>query len=144
MRHALPVITKDDCRGCGACCRHMGHPTFVRPDGGLAAEEQWLTLPEDLKAEIIGYMARMKEEYLAGLREANDDYGEPCCWLGPDGECKNYEHRPQVCRDFEVGGEDCLRFRHQQNIVTPRPKSRKTRPRSSRPSNLRKRADKEH
>ena len=35
-----------------------------------------------------------------------------CIWFDPDTKgCSHYEHRPMICREFEVGGEDCLRIR---------------------------------
>lgn len=96
----LPVITESDCHGCGACCRHVGHPMFCRPMGPrLPAEPGWKKLPRELKRELLEY-----------LESITDDFGKPCIWLQPDGTCKHYHHRPQVCRDFERGSQDCLEF----------------------------------
>ena len=120
-RRALPVITPADCEGCGACCRHVGHPMFYAVinwetgrypagDDYRPPDPLFVALPVRLKHELVAYARRC-------LRDGEgDDYGEPCIWLTPDGTCRHYEHRPQVCRDFEMGGEDCLRFRREQGI----------------------------
>ena len=116
-RRELVVITPGVCKGCGACCRHMGHPVFLRYGGPqLHAEEGWLNLPEPLKSEIDAYLARLMEERDKGLRGHAGDYGEPCIWLEPSGACRHYEYRPWVCRDFERDGEDCLRIRQKVGI----------------------------
>ena len=40
------------------------------------------------------------------------DDSQACVWLNrASGKCNHHEHRPNVCRGFEVGGEDCLRVR---------------------------------
>lgn len=108
-RRALPVVTESDCKGCGACCRHVGHPMFRFDQGErsngeeIPDEDAFLALPEPLKQEMRDYRVRLFRD--------GDDYGEPCFWLQPDGTCKHHEFRPAACRDFEVGSEDCLRFR---------------------------------
>jgi Fe-S-cluster containining protein len=82
----------DSCQGCGACCRNQPYPPFMwdaddspPPDLGLV-----------LTASILA-------------NDRADD--EPCLWLGPDGRCAHYDDRPEICREFELGGEDCLRVR---------------------------------
>jgi Fe-S-cluster containining protein len=95
----------------------MGHPTFLRAMGALPAEQAWVDLPEHLKRELDEYLARRRLRWLAGKLEMDSDYGEPCIWLEPDGTCRHYDHRPLVCRDFEVGGEDCLRFRSEHGLT---------------------------
>ena len=82
---------------------HVGHPMFLmdsifpeEPNG----EPAWESLPEPLK--------RRHREYIAEL-DGND--GQPCYWLDEETrQCMHYEHRPRVCREFELGGEDCRRF----------------------------------
>ena len=88
------------CNGCTSCCQHMGHPLL----GGLAdpPDPAWLTLPQELKDEVL--------EHIANLDTPLDDWGMPCIWVGPNG-CRHYEHRPRCCREWEVGGEDCLECR---------------------------------
>jgi Fe-S-cluster containining protein len=110
-RKSLPVVTAADCRGCGACCRHVGHPMFTVcfELGEVGAEPAWVSLPEELKQYHRGYIAGLR----VNAKSPDDDYGSPCYWLEPDGTCRHYEHRPEVCRDFEVGEESCLWHREQ-------------------------------
>ena len=36
----------------------------------------------------------------------------PCCWLDlTTKRCRRYDERPQACRDYVVGREDCLACR---------------------------------
>jgi len=88
------IVTPTNCEDCCACCLHMGHPTFFMMPGYV--EKHWENLPVELKAVV---MKRM---------DGPDDYGEACIWLDQDAKrCRHYEHRPQVCRDFKVGGKGC-------------------------------------
>ena len=43
-----------------------------------------------------------------GAREMRQR-GGACIALARDGRCSIYEDRPQVCRDFQRGSEECLR-----------------------------------
>ena len=87
------------CDNCdGSCCRHLTFPPFGR--GAGCEEPAWLALPQELRDEI----------------EVLDDPDDPfvetgCSWLDVHGRCERYSRRPQACRDFEVGGEDCQWFR---------------------------------
>lgn len=83
----------DNCDNCGACCLHMSTPPFVDtedlarvPKEALAAVYRWLD-----ERDAIGQ---------------SDD--APCIWFDFDTrKCKHHDWRPNVCRDFDVGGEDC-------------------------------------
>ncbi len=98
----LPVV---DCSGCGACCLHMGFPSYVTASDGQAAEEPWLNMPDDLKAELLQQM----ESYVRPLSGELDGI---CCWYDAQLQrCKHHEHRPNVCRDFQIGSQDCLGWR---------------------------------
>lgn len=47
---------------------------------------------------------------LAGDYDPDGD----CIWLDPNTRrCRWYEHRPQICRDYEMGGASCLAEREQ-------------------------------
>ncbi len=86
------------CDGCGACCMQQGHPPYT--------EDELAGVPADLKSSI--------ETYLATLE--SDDSGRPCLWLDLETrQCRHYEERPQICRDFERGSTNCtlLRWRYQ-------------------------------
>lgn len=59
----------------------------------------------DLHAELEAEMARKARE---------DDWPEarPCFWYdAATATCRNYDHRPEICRDFPVGEESCLEHR---------------------------------
>jgi Fe-S-cluster containining protein len=73
-------------------------------EGGRPDESAWEGMPVRLKHEVMAYYKTL-DPY------NDDDFGLPCFWLMPEGTCRHYEHRPEVCREFEVGGEDCLRIR---------------------------------
>jgi uncharacterized protein len=98
----LPVL---NCDGCNAsCCRHMVMPPFVP----LLVDLEWVNFLQnhpDLAAEI-------EAEYRRKRAEADWPSESPCFWLDTaTGRCKHYNERPEICRDFEVGGEYCLEAR---------------------------------
>jgi len=42
----------------------------------------------------------------------------PCLWLDQETlKCKHYDQRPEICRDFVRGGEECLRVRNELEDV---------------------------
>lgn len=96
-----------DCQGCGGCCRHMGYPPFAGMyDGG---DSEWLVLRET--------HPNLAQEALDGAIQERGDQELPCLWLDPVTKaCRNYEHRPSICREFELGSESCLDFRKLYNI----------------------------
>lgn len=89
---------KPTCRGCGACCRNQPSPPFLDWDSfkrrfpKLAMEIVWREI------------------------ETNYDDSLPCLWLTPEGRCKHYEIRPQICREFRLGGEHCVHNRQVYQI----------------------------
>ena len=88
----LPII---DCRECGACCTNIGNPPFL----GF----EILDLPAKLKIEILDLLDNHH------YRETNKS---PCYWFDQITlKCKHYEHRPQICRDFDIGSISCLSYR---------------------------------
>lgn len=99
----LPTVT--GCDGCGVCCLHMGYPTYIGMSGETPAERHWLSMPADLKAELLAQVAI----YPAPPSGQLDG---PCVWLDLETRrCRHHEHRPQVCRDFELGSQGCLDWR---------------------------------
>lgn len=82
-----------NCDGCGACCYGQGLLPSCGPLlGGVV-------LPERLQAE------------LDVMVQKHDGDGHPCVWFNLETKrCKHYRYRPSVCRNFEVGGKDCLRI----------------------------------
>lgn len=92
-----------DCNGCGLCCMNQPCPPFCG-DGDPSRAE----CPPELLAEIEAYIfsSRYNESH-------------PCFWLDGYGRCRHYEHRPEICRDYEVGGESCLAERKRLIQITP-------------------------
>lgn len=99
-RIALPV----SCAGCGKCCEtQAGLPVVYYRVFGTIAE-----LPAHLQLEIQEIYVRW---YGTGSWKGPADQS-PCVWYDAEAKrCKHYEYRPDVCREFEVGGEACLRYK---------------------------------
>ena len=126
----LPIA--ENCQGCGVCCMQMGFPTFMLPADPLTVaeieadpalqkraedpdirqhlldghpgESYWHELPDHLRQELETFW-----ELHAGK---TDQLQGPCIWLDLETrQCQHHEHRPQVCRDFEVGSRQCQEWR---------------------------------
>lgn len=111
VRRVPDLPTLSDCSDCGICCLHMGYPSYIigsPPDSngeGQPAEPAWSQLPEWLKEDLLAYIASYKAP-------ADGQLEGPCVWYDPDRrQCRHHEHRPQVCRDFQVGGQGCVDWR---------------------------------
>ena len=93
-----------DCDGCGLCCLHMGYPSFVGADGVGEPETHWQRMPMELKTELL--------QYIDSYDVHENELDGPCFWYDPQRRvCKHHEHRPNVCRDFRVGGDVCRQWR---------------------------------
>lgn len=94
------------CEHCGACCRDMRVPLFE------IGERNELPVNEAAHNELATFREHVNDTLLA----SDKDYW-PCCWLNlATMQCRHYESRPAVCREFEVGGEACLRHRKNWRI----------------------------
>ncbi len=107
----LPVI--ESCEGCGACCLEQNSPPGYAVlqslgAGGWPEAEDWerfKRLPTKARVILKKYIDRV-------LGNSPPGDGEPCCWLDKTTmRCRFYEHRPQICRDFEMGSEACRAWR---------------------------------
>lgn len=96
----LPVIS---CDGCGLCCAEIVYPPFFGPsDPSYRA----------LEADRPDLAEQLTEDRERRRREESPDWGTPCSWFDvATRKCRNYEHRPDICRDYEVGCESCLSYR---------------------------------
>lgn len=98
-----------DCTGCGACCTHMVSPPFLCLDD----DEEFAALKTrrpDLAAELVADIERR-------IRDGDRTDDAPCTWLDPGTmRCRHYEDRPEICREFEMGSEDCLAHRGREGI----------------------------
>ena len=129
----LPVL---DCRGCGVCCFHMGYPAFNLPNDHLEklaagielSNEDALQLGPAAKADLERWVrmpGKLRKELLEEIRSYQPVDGEldaACIWLDPATRlCKHHEHRPQVCRDFDIGCQQCVAWRrvYQHEITQP-------------------------
>jgi Fe-S-cluster containining protein len=97
-----PKMAVYDCDSCGACCRTF--PIFaaerdaqreprIRDEGRRLA--LWLTTP-DWDYQLFPL-----------------PFHETCCFLDGDDRCTIYATRPDVCRCFEPGSEQCQEARRQ-------------------------------
>jgi Fe-S-cluster containining protein len=102
QRTPLPTVT--DCGQCGVCCTEQAGLPISWYLGAYPLGDKG-TLPGALLAEMEATLA----EWQAGFFPPDHS---PCVWYdAATRRCRHYEHRPQICRDFEVGGEGCLRWR---------------------------------
>jgi Fe-S-cluster containining protein len=119
-RTALAVL---NCNDCGACCMHVGAPpglyfAYVSPedDGVWLTKSEdwriWQAIPETLQQSLRDYYAAVNAGGVDRVREKM-----ACLWYDAETlRCRHYDHRPQNCRDFGVGEEDCLAVRQLQGI----------------------------
>jgi uncharacterized protein len=112
LKTALPIV--QNCDGCSACCRHMRQPPFiiVLDDDGRAISEkpgdEWC----DLEAENFNAMPAVARHEYWERHESDAPEECPCVWLDEqNNRCRFHEHRPGICRDFEIGSEECLNHR---------------------------------
>ncbi len=106
MLNQLPIL---DCLNppCGACCLHFTIPPFdcmcsLGFDGDDFEDDvDFSRLPDHLKAELV-----------ALYESDRSNLPMPCPWLDPaTRKCRNYEHRPVTCREFQPGCNICLEDR---------------------------------
>ena len=102
-----------NCDGCGACCRHVGCPPFLLEmiDGVLQPIDGADSILDHQR--ILAAPQEARTSYLRSLGTINCE----CAWLDPtNNQCRHYEHRPDICRTYEVGGAWCLRSRELHQI----------------------------
>jgi len=100
----LPVLPETQlavsCEGCGICCTEVPVPPYL---------DEIDFIPEELQRQV--YEARLIEEQLIADKR-------PCIWWDPaTKKCSHYEDRPNICREYETGGELCLETRTKYRIV---------------------------
>lgn len=103
MSYGKEIWNHKKCQGCGACCWSLGLPPF---DGIIGmfdwddeSDPDWFMIPLWLRLTII---AAHKAGRLAG----------PCVLLDQKTRrCRQYVHRPVVCREFEPGCDICIEDR---------------------------------
>lgn len=94
------------CDDCGVCCLNYGSQPSIyllletRPEFA----EAWRDREDVIRAHSLPAEARLEV-----LRADSRD--KRCCWLTEDMRCKWHEWRPECCRRFEMGCEECLTWR---------------------------------
>ncbi len=102
----LDVLKPTSCGGCGLCCLGIGSPpiyyaTYPHLQGPHPFR------PADLPQHLID---EIDEKFLGVFR--GQEPPDTCIWHDTTtGLCRNYEWRPQVCRDYDLGGRECLSLR---------------------------------
>ena len=83
---------------------HAVEPPFAGVNGVAPGNDPyWDVLPESLKSEIADFRKIVRP---------NSSHDQPCIWLDSTTKrCRHYEYRPRLCRNFKLGGADCLGFR---------------------------------
>lgn len=112
----LPIINPvTSCDDCGACCTEIGTPPgYIAV---LLTPERW---PEDSgdHERVAQLPLRARLLLYAYLASYEDREGLPCLWYDTETKkCQFYEHRPSICREFEVGSETCLKIREQPEEI---------------------------
>ena len=102
----LDVLQPANCEACGLCCEGNGSPVTL-----YVSRSEWRFQhpfrPVGLPAELI----REIDENFGGLFRGQESQ-ERCLWFDVEARrCRHYEWRPQVCRDYELGGFACLAAR---------------------------------
>ncbi|MAO84316.1 MAG: zinc/iron-chelating domain-containing protein [Myxococcales bacterium] len=96
-----------DCENCGACCRCF--PIFAVE---IDAERE----PRIRKAgvrcdDFLGEEGKVAYRLFPLFRK------EACVFLKEDQLCRIYETRPDACRRFEPGGEQCRQARRRVGVI---------------------------
>lgn len=89
-----------DCTACGACCRC--YPIFASErDAEIEPriKERGVRCDDFLGKGLVAYR-------LYPLLNTDG-----CAFLGVDQLCRVYETRPEICRSFEAGSDQCVRAR---------------------------------
>ncbi|HET6425127.1 MAG TPA: YkgJ family cysteine cluster protein [Planctomycetaceae bacterium] len=108
----LPVLGPQSCTGCGCCCEGIGSPVAIyasRRSFGSHHPFRPADLPTALIAEI--------DEHFSGLMRGQESQAQ-CLWFDPVvRQCRHYEFRPPLCREYELGGRACLALRRERGIA---------------------------
>lgn len=88
------------------CCEGNGSPVAL-----YASRPEWQNQhpfrPAGLPSELIQEI----DEHFGGLYRGQEP-PERCLWFDAIARrCRHYEWRPQLCRDYELGGVACLAAR---------------------------------
>ncbi|MBS0203758.1 MAG: YkgJ family cysteine cluster protein [Planctomycetes bacterium] len=104
----LPILPPTSCDGCGICCLGIGSPLVLYASRPHYSDPHPFR-PDNLPQELIDEI----NFHFSGLLRGQEPQ-EKCLWFDATTRlCKHHEFRPQVCRDYEIGGRECLRERRE-------------------------------
>lgn len=113
----LNVLQPTNCDACGLCCEGNGSPVTLYVSRTEWQSQQHPYRPAGLPEELI----REIDEHFGGLFRGQEP-PERCLWFDAQARrCRHYEWRPQVCRDYELGGVACLASRSAHIAGTVQP-----------------------
>ncbi len=96
----METVETPDCADCGACCREAYHAVEVDPDDPVHQAH-----PEIL----VLFEGRWQ------IRRTGDRCSQLEGELGSF-SCRTYAGRPQCCRDFERGSDNCREARQRVGL----------------------------
>ena len=109
-----PVDKSEACRG--VCCWEQesppGYLLILRGMEWPDREdiERFATIPAAARDELQKYSLRLP------TLPPGDEQGL-CIWFDRDAcNCRWYEHRPEICRAMEVGGDACKSWRREYGV----------------------------
>lgn len=97
------LITNFNCLECGACCAidstipSWAHKPIENSDPNL----NYLKINQYVNTYILGYFQMKISKNCDRCIALEGD-------LGKRVSCKVYEHRPNICKNFEIGSKLCL------------------------------------
>lgn len=89
----------------------LSSPEMMEDDAEMFADDvqRLKQMPEELRQEL--------RDYISTLLSGHQRDDQACIWLERDTmQCRYHEHRPSICREFEMGSEDCRGWRTQYKI----------------------------
>lgn len=92
-----------DCQDCGACCRAAYHSVTVDP------QDPVVRLHAGFIADRGSYLEIRRRGDRCAALEGGESPGEPF-------SCAIYLGRPETCRDFELGSDNCLTARRRVGL----------------------------
>jgi Fe-S-cluster containining protein len=97
-----------DCMTCGACCASFVC-VDVKPDNPISSKDCWDITKQGETSEftVDRFIKRKEEDFSCVALE-----GE----IGKEVNCRVYENRPRMCRQFEAGSDRCRAVRRAYNI----------------------------
>lgn len=97
-----------DCQTCGGCCASFVC-VDVAPDSSVSPEDCWNITREGRNDEytVDRYIKRKEDDFSCTALEGK---------IGEQVNCRVYEDRPRMCRQFEAGSDRCHAVRRAYGI----------------------------